>query len=76
MQAQYLPKAYAPGSRVAQMPQEETAFYYRDAHFIVWLEAIWEERRFQRENQKRIYDCFSVLADVTEALILIFLMPA
>ncbi len=57
---------YALGGRVAETLQEETAFYYRDAHFIVWLETIWEEPRFQQENQRWINDRFPALAEVTE----------
>lgn len=56
---------YALGGRVADIPQEETAFYYRNALFIVWLETIWEDRSFQQENQKWINDRFPALADVT-----------
>ncbi len=57
---------YALGGRVGEIPQEETAFYYRNAHFIVWLETVWEDHCFQRENQKWISDRFPDLAAVTE----------
>lgn len=56
---------YALGGRIEEISQEETAFYYRNAHFIVWLETIWEDNGFRQENQKWISDRFSDLADVT-----------
>lgn len=56
---------YALGGRVSETPQEETAFYYRNAHFIVWLETVWEDHRFQLENRKWISDRFPALANVT-----------
>lgn len=56
---------YALGGRVGEVLQEETAFYYRNAHFIVWLETLWEDPNFQRENQKWINGRFPTLANVT-----------
>ncbi|WRS26304.1 FAD-binding oxidoreductase [Oscillospiraceae bacterium MB08-C2-2] len=56
---------YALGGRVEAVPQDETAFYYRNAHFIVWLETIWEDPAFRRENEKWINNRFPALASVT-----------
>ena len=56
---------YALGGRVREIAEEETAFFYRKAHFIVWLETVWEEKRFAEENRDWVNDRFPALASVT-----------
>ncbi|WP_099205700.1 FAD-binding oxidoreductase [Scatolibacter rhodanostii] len=57
---------YSLGGKVSEMAQDETAFYWRNAHFIVWLETIWEDNSVQAENELWINERFPVLAAVTE----------
>jgi hypothetical protein len=41
---------YALGGRVAQVGTDETAFFYREAHYIIRLETVWEDELFARDN--------------------------
>ncbi|WP_326975182.1 FAD-binding oxidoreductase [Caproicibacter sp. BJN0012] len=56
---------YALGGRVREISTDETAFFYRKAHFIIWLETVWEENRFANENRSWVNDRFPALAFVT-----------
>lgn len=56
---------YALGGRVAETGTNDTAFYYRRAKYILWLETIWEENRYARENREWIDDQFPYLESAT-----------
>jgi len=56
---------YALGGRVRDVGTDETAFFYRTANFIIWLETVWEENRFSEENNIWVSRRFPVLASVT-----------
>lgn len=56
---------YALGGRVREAAEDETAFFYRNAHFIIWLETVWEEKCFAEENRDWVNDRFPALAFVT-----------
>lgn len=56
---------YALGGRVREVGQEQTAFFYRNAHYIIWLESVWEEDEYSKENRTWINRRFPVLASVT-----------
>lgn len=57
---------YALGGRVADVGADETAFYYRHAGYILWLETIWENNSFAQENRNWISLWFPCFASVTE----------
>ncbi len=57
---------YALGGKVADVGVNETAFFYRRAGYILWLETVWEENRFARENRDWIdlwYPCFASMTE-------------
>lgn len=56
---------YALGGNVSKIGIDDTAFFYRNAKFIIWLETIWEERRYEKENREWIYNQFPYLEAVT-----------
>ena len=56
---------YALGGRVSEVGRDDTAFFYRKAHFIIWLETIWERNRFAEENREWIKNQFPYLEAVT-----------
>ena len=56
---------YALGGRVAEVNVDETAFFYRHAGYILWLETVWEENRYARENVDWINMWFPCLASMT-----------
>ena len=41
---------YALGGRVSEVGRDDTAFFYRKAHFIIWLETVWEKNRYAEEK--------------------------
>lgn len=56
---------YALGGKVREVGTNETAFFYRNAHDIIWLETVWEENRFAQGNRRWINRRFPKLASVT-----------
>ncbi len=57
---------YALGGRVADIGVNETAFFYRQAGYILWLETVWENNRFAQENMDWINMWFPCFASMTE----------
>jgi hypothetical protein len=57
---------YTLGGRVAEVGVDDTAFFYRKANYIIWLETIWEERRYAEVNREWIRDQFLYLEAVTK----------
>ena len=56
---------YALGGRVSEVGRNDTAFFYRDANYIIWLETIWEESRYADENREWINIRFPYLEAIT-----------
>ncbi len=56
---------YALGGKVAKINEDETAFLYRDAHYIIWLETIWEDNCFAHINSEWINRQFQRLMPLT-----------
>lgn len=56
---------YALGGRVAKINEDETAFLYRNAHYIIWLETVWEDERFAHVNSEWINMQFPYLMNLT-----------
>ena len=57
---------YALGGRVSKVSADDTAFFYRNAKYIIWLETIWEENRVADENMEWIRKQFPYLESVTK----------
>lgn len=56
---------YALGGRVSEIGTDDTAFYYRNANYIIWLETIWEESRYAEDNREWINDRFPCFKAIT-----------
>ncbi len=56
---------YALGGKVAEVNVNETAFFYRQAGYILWLETMWEDNRFARVNVDWINFWFPCFASMT-----------
>lgn len=56
---------YALGGKVAEVGIDDTAFYYRNANYIIWLETIWEESRYAEDNREWISNQFPYLKAIT-----------
>ncbi len=46
--------------------KKETAFYYRDALFILGFQSVWEEPQYGAINYEWVADRFTVLSTYTE----------
>lgn len=55
---------YALGGKVSEIEQDETAFYYRHAKYIIWLETIFENRK--RDNAAWLKEKYCYLSSVTK----------
>lgn len=56
---------YALGGKVRDIGIDETAFFYRDADFIIWLETTWEESKYAEDNRNWVDNRFPILAAAT-----------
>lgn len=56
---------YGLGGAVSDIEKEETAFYYRDAKFILGFQAVWEEDIYSEENKAWLIDKFKIIKNLT-----------
>jgi len=56
---------YALGGRVAEVKIDDTAFFYRGAKYIIWLETVWEEPIYAKDNREWVSNQFLYLESVT-----------
>ena len=57
---------YGLGGAIEDISKEETAFYYRDAKFILGLQSVWEEDIYSEENKKWVVDKFQIIKNLTK----------
>jgi len=57
---------YALGGKVAEVKTDDTAFFYRKAKYIIWLETIWEESMYAKDNREWVSNQFPYLESVTK----------
>lgn len=56
---------YALGGKVSEIESKDTAFFYRNARYILWLETVWEEDRYACPNMDWIACRFPVFSSLT-----------
>lgn len=56
---------YALGGRVSEVNIDDTAFFYRNGKYIIWMETIWEEKEYAEENIEWISNKFPCLEAIT-----------
>jgi FAD binding domain/Berberine and berberine like len=56
---------YALGGKVSEVGTNDTAFYYRNAKYIIWLDTIWEESKYANVNREWIAQNFTYLKQIT-----------
>lgn len=49
---------YGMGGNIKNTKKESASFYYRNAHGIMGLQSVWEEREFAKENKNWVVDRF------------------
>lgn len=56
---------YGLGGAIADIEKDETAFYYRDASFILGFQSVWEDPKYRVINNEWVLERFNVLATYT-----------
>lgn len=56
---------YALGGKVSDIGTNNTAFFYRKAKYIIWMETIWEEDAYAQDNREWISNQFPYLEAIT-----------
>ena len=56
---------YGLGGAIADIEKDETAFYYRDASFILGFQSVWEDPKYRAINNEWVLERFNVLATYT-----------
>ena len=56
---------YRLGGAIADIEKDETAFYYRDASFILGFQSVWEDPKYRAINNEWVLERFNVLATYT-----------
>lgn len=57
---------YGLGGAVCDKEKDSTAFYYRDANFIMGLQSVWEEDEFAPLNREWVKNVFNNIKEITE----------
>lgn len=56
---------YGLGGAVSDIDKHSTAFYYRDAKFIMSIQSVWEEAKYAQINRKWIVEKFKYIKSMT-----------
>lgn len=56
---------YALGGKVSDMGRNDTAFFYRNAKYIIWLETVWENKEFAQVNKEWIQRNYQFIRNLT-----------
>lgn len=57
---------YALGGKVSEVGSRDTAFYFRNAKYILLIQSVWENSEFAKENVAWVNKNFSYLESITE----------
>jgi FAD binding domain/Berberine and berberine like len=57
---------YAMGGEIRNVCDRETAFYYRDARYIMGIQSVWTEDSVAEENREWVRDRFEYIKSITE----------
>ncbi|HVI40344.1 MAG TPA: BBE domain-containing protein, partial [Anaerovoracaceae bacterium] len=57
---------YALGGKVSEKSPNETAFFYRDAGYILSIQTVWQEEQYEPENRRWLNRKFKYLKSVTQ----------
>lgn len=57
---------FALGGKVSQVPDRTTAFFYRDAQYIIGMQAVWAEPEFAENGEEWVAEAFDTIAPLTE----------
>ena len=57
---------YGLGGAVSDKTKEDSAFYYRDARFIMGLQSVFEEDKYKQENIEWVLEKFKYIKSITK----------
>ena len=57
---------YAMGGRIKKVDKDATAFYYRNAEYIMGIQSVWEEAEFAEENVRWMGRRFKYVESITK----------
>lgn len=57
---------YGAGGAIADVDKLSTAYYYRDAKFIVGIQSVWEDDIYADINKNWVKENFIIIKDITE----------
>ncbi|EAZ84191.1 FAD-dependent oxidoreductase [Lysinibacillus fusiformis] len=57
---------YALGGAINNISKEETAFYFRDAKYIMGIQSVWVEDKYAKNNQEWVRERFEIIKNVTK----------
>ncbi len=56
---------YGLGGRVKEVSPYDTAFYFRDAHYIMLIQSVWEDNNVAKDNQQWVLENFPAIYRLT-----------
>lgn len=57
---------YGLGGVISNINNLDTAYYYRDARFIMGIQSVWEDDIYSSENKEWVKDNFKFIKELTE----------
>lgn len=57
---------YGAGGAIADVDKLSTAYYYRDAKFILGIQSVWEDEIYADSNKEWVKENFIMIKDITE----------
>lgn len=59
-------RVYALGGRVADVSRDSTAFFYRNARYIIVVQSTWEDSLYAKINTQWVQERFEYLKEITK----------
>ena len=56
---------YGAGGAISDVDKSSTAYYYRDANFIVGIQSVWEDDIYAEVNKEWVKENFSTIKNIT-----------
>ncbi len=56
---------YGAGGAISDVDKSSTAYYYRDANFIVGIQSVWEDDIYAEVNKEWVKENFSIIKNIT-----------
>lgn len=59
---------YGLGGEVKRLGSNDTAYYYRNSNFLMGVQSVWEDDRFEEENKKWVASRLRYIKSITEGI--------